>query len=342
MLYSSAMDRRTFLKGAGLGTILAMSSQTAEAGMFFAKRLFKVQPRTTLPITPNDKFYVVNIDAPGFATRSLDVNRWDLKVGGLVSRPLTLRYADLLRRPWVEMPWTLECVENLVDGRAISNAVWRGFRLRDLLLEAGADLEAAIKVIFRCADGYSDSIPIQKAMHPDCLLAYRMNGERLPRAHGFPLRALVPGLYGYKNPKWILELEVTNFNYQGYWQQRGWSDVGEYKIMSRIDTPGHYQEIKEGSHTLRGIAFSGAKGIQKVEARTDDNKVWQAVQLDQPMGPYTWVFWSYPWRPTKTGAHTLIVRATDGTGRLQSTRIVRPYPDGPEGLHTIIVDVLKT
>jgi hypothetical protein len=194
-------------------------------------------------------------------------------------------------------------------------------------------------VIFRAADGYHDSIPFTRAMQDDVMLAFAMNGERLPKEHGFPIRLLVPGLYGIKNVKWVTEIECYNGDYKGYWQQKGWTDDGTIKIFSRIDSPGHYQPLTGPEHRFRGIAFGGPNTISKVELTFDDGKTWNEALIEPPLSPYSWVVWNYDWRPPKAGRYRVAVRATDVKNQVQIAEIVRPQPAGASGLHTIIADV---
>jgi len=324
-------NRRLFLRSVGLGALATGWAETAGAGAFFWGRLFAVPPRDTVLITPNDKFYTVNYS--GFP--SIDLSQWSLYIGGRVKNPLRLTYADFYSRPAVEMAATLICIDTLPGGDTISNAIWKGIPLKSLLMEAAPE-PAAIDVVFRAADGYSDSIPFPRALNGDVLLAYIMNGEALPPAHGYPIRAVVPGLYGIKNVKWITEIEVVDYDYKGYWQQRGWTDRGEIQITSRIDNPGHYQEIKGRSYTVRGLAFGGFNGIGRVELSTDGGKNWKSASLEPPLSPYTWVIWSYRWEIPSAGPYTLIVRAWDGRDRLQPAKLAPAYPSGAGGYHTVV------
>ncbi len=326
------LNRRMFLRSAGLGTVASAWPGSAQAGLFFWKRLFSVAPRETLLITPNDKFYIVNY--AGFPT--INLGTWSLFIGGSVKKPMRLSFADFYDRKSIEMAATLICIDTLPGGDSIGNAVWQGLPLKSLLEEAGPE-PSAFDVVFRGADGYSDSIPFDRAMNGDVLLAHSMNGQTLPQAHGYPLRAVAPGLYGIKNVKWITEIEVVDYDYQGYWQQRGWTDVGNIRIASRIDSPGHYQEIPRGESVIRGIAFGGYHGISAVELSFDGGKRWRPAVVDPPLSPYTWVLWQFPWTPTGPGAHTIMVRAWDKRGQAQDPQIERAYPAGASGYHTITV-----
>jgi len=166
-----------------------------------------------------------------------------------------------------------------------------------------------------------------------------MNGEKLPKEHGFPVRLIVPGLYGIKNVKWIVEIEVYPGDYLGYWQRKGWTDDGTIKIFSRIDSPGHYQPLRGPEQQFRGIAFGGPHSISKVELSFDAGRTWNECQIEPPMSPYSWVIWNYSWKPPKQGKFQTVVRATDTKGQLQIAELVRPQPAGASGYHTIVTEV---
>ena len=217
--------------------------------------------------------------------------------------------------------------------------MWRGISLKELLKEVGANEETARDVIFRAADGYDDSIPFQRAMQDDVMLAYLMNGEKLPKEHGFPLRLVVPGLYGIKNVKWITEIEVYPGDYRGYWQRKGWTDDGTIKIFSRIDSPGHYQDLRGPKQRLRGIAFGGPHSIQKVQLSFDQEKTWVDADVEPPLSPHSWVVWNFDWNPPQAGKQMVAVRAIDATHQIQTSDITRPQPSGATGLHAIVVNV---
>lgn len=289
-------------------------------------------------ITPTDQFYVVSKNPPGFDP-TIDVTKWSLDVGGLVAKPQRFTYEALRAMPSVEQLQTLECIGNEVGGDLISTARWRGVRLRDVLLRAGGPGATALRVTFRCADGYSEAHPLDDALNPTTLLAYEMNGAPLTKAHGFPLRLLVPGLYGMKNPKWITKIELVRTDFQGYWEASGWSDEAVAKTMSSFALRPETRQL--GPVELGGIAYGGDRGIQVVEYSTDGGKTWQRAEVKAPLGPFTWVLWASLWKPTAPGEYTLKVRATDGTGTVQTSRETPTLPDGATGHHTIRVRVLK-
>lgn len=297
-------------------------------------------PGLSPEVTPNGKFYRIskNLFDP-----VVNVSKWSLEVKGLLERPLRLTYDELKTLPAVQQYTTLECISNEVGGDLISNALWKGVRLKTLLERAGVKAKAK-KVVFTCADGYSTGIPLEKALHPDTLLAYEMNDVPLPTDHGFPLRLINPGHYGMKNPKWITGIELVDHDFKGYWERRGWSDEAKVKTMSRIDVPLGSSTIKIGKQPIAGIAFAGDRGIQQVEVSTDDGRTWQKALVKKALSPYTWVLWAFGWEPKDPAMHgrfMIKVRATDGKGQVQTAEVAPPLPDGASGLHTIMVKLSK-
>lgn len=256
---------------------------------------------------------------------------------GLVEKPLTLTYEELTRLPPVTQHATLECISNEVGGDLISNALWKGVRLRDLLVRAGLK-PGASEVILRARDGYSDGFPLKKALEDGTILAWEMNGKSLERQHGFPVRVIVPGIYGMKNVKWLTELEVANFDYKGYWESRGWADEAVYKTMSRIDILESLTLKRGEPGYLGGIAFTGDRGIRAVEISLDGGP-WRAATVKPALGPYTWVLWAYEWTPREAGTYTIKVRAIDGKGEIQTEIVRPPLPDGASGHHAVKMTV---
>lgn len=334
-----SLRRRTLLKALGLGTLAGMTGGCDAMGSVFG-RMFAMPPRETIYFTPNSKFYVVNYaDSAVAMTREVNIEQWKLQIKGEVKHPMSLGWRDILNRDSYDQVQTLMCIDTLPGGDSLGNATWRGISLKKLLEEAGADEDTARDVIFRGIDGYDDSIPFTRAMQDDVMLAFLMNGEKLPKEHGFPIRLLVPGLYGIKNVKWIVEIEVYPGDYQGYWQRKGWTDDGTIKIFSRIDSPGHYQSLKGPEQKFRGIAFGGPNSISKMELSFDSGRTWNDCEIEPPMSPYSWVIWNYTWKPPKPGKFQVTVRATDTKGQLQIAELVRPQPNGASGYHTIIADI---
>ncbi len=300
----------------------------------------ELQPVQSLSpeVTSDDQFYVVSKNL--FSDPTVDGSTWQLTVDGQVDSPLKLTYQQVLALPMQQQYETLECVSNDVGGGYMSNALWEGVRLRDLLQQAGVK-NGAIKVVFYAADDYSDSIYLEKALETTTLLAVRMNGATLPQEHGFPVRMLVPGIYGMKHCKWLTRIEVVNQNFQGYWQQRGWSDLATVQLTSRIDTPAAGANIPHGETAyIAGVAFSGNKGISEVDVSVDGGNTWARATLKKPLSALTWVLWEYPWQPTKQGTYTLVVRAVDLGGNVQTPQEAPPAPNGATGYDSFDVSVV--
>lgn len=286
-------------------------------------------------VTPTSEFYTVTKNL--FGDPQLKAPEWSLRIDGLVARPLRLRYADVTRLPAVELYQTLECISNNVGGDLISTAWWRGARLADLLDLVGPDPKT-VKVVFHAADGYADSLPLERARRPDATLAYLINGQPLPPAHGFPLRLLAPGKYGLKNVKWITHVELVADDFQGYWQERGWTDDGRVHTMSRIDTPADGARVSAGLLDIAGVAFAGDRGITRVQVTLDSGKTWRDAELEPALSPFTWTRWRLP-AEARPGRLTISVQATDGTGQVQWQLPQDTVPDGATGtdLHLITV-----
>ncbi|HEX5734653.1 MAG TPA: molybdopterin-dependent oxidoreductase [Blastocatellia bacterium] len=277
-----------------------------------------------LEITPNDDFYVVSKNP--FDPR-VDQKSWRLQISGLVERPFSLSFDEIKALPPVDQYSTLCCISNDVGGDLIGNALWRGVRLKDLIDQAGLKAEA-VDIVLRASDGYSDSIPVSRALADGNILVYEMNGEPLSVAHGFPVRLIVPGIYGKKNVKWITEIEAVGYDYKGFWQSRGWDDRAVYKTMSRIDAP---EGTVSGSATIAGIAFAGDRGISKVEVSLDGGNTWEQAEIKPALSEYSWVLWHKEWNPARVGRHLIKVRATDKTGTTQAAAYAPPYPNGSSG-----------
>lgn len=326
-------SRRTFLKAAG--SLLLISALPAPGLAGLLDRIFSRQePAATKPITPNEEFYITSYRSPP----TIRVNDWALAIGGLVERPVTLTYEQLIAKPTVSEIVTLECVGNTVAGEFMSTAEWTGTPLHALLEEAGASVNA-FDVVFRAADGYSDSIRFERAMAGDVLIAHKMNGVPLPLGHGFPARMIVPGRYGMKSVQWLTDIEVVAQDYKGYYAQKGWTDDAIVKTTSRIDLPEHGATMTGLHHYIEGLAFAGTRGIKQVEVSTDGGERWSIATLAPPLSPASWVFWKREWKIEKAGRYTLLVRATDGTGNVQTSIEQDPAPDGATGLHEITVTV---
>ncbi|MDA4127544.1 MAG: molybdopterin-dependent oxidoreductase [Thaumarchaeota archaeon] len=346
--------RRLFLKsavGATVGAVLLYYG----IGLLFPKQspLLPSQEASQIlaaGVTPNNQFYRVDINV---IAPSVDLSAWKLKLHGLVSNPMTLDYNQLLALPSVEEYATLECVSNEVGGDLMSTALWKGVKLKDLLRMVGVG-PGADYVVFTCFDGYDVGIPLDKAMADGTILAFVMNGETLPKDHGYPVRAIVPGLYGMMNAKWITDIELVSGVHQGFWQRRGWTNTAAYQTSSWTVTPGDsglrdrfslplgLTDVAGNPIAVVGVAFAGDRGIQKVEVSTDRGNSWQPASLHDPLSKYTWVFWKFDWNPPSSGNYQIMVRATDGTGRVQVATMADPFPNGATGLEVVDVKVLST
>lgn len=283
-------------------------------------------------ITPTDDFYVVS---KNLVDPTVDGASWTLEIGGMVDRPFALSYSDIVTREASEFTSTLECISNELGGKYISTAVWTGFPLRNLLDEAGLQA-GVVDIELHAADGYVESIPLAEALAPDTMLVYRMNGAPLTDEHGFPARLIVPGIFGMKNVKWITGIYAVDHDVQGYWQERGWSDVATVVTMSRIDVPKARTRHRAGVPLrLGGVAFAGDRGISRVEVSVDNGASWQVAELDAVISPLAWRLWQYEFTPDSPGERFVLVRATDGTGETQTSDVRPTLPDGATGYHRI-------
>ncbi|WP_037624064.1 sulfite oxidase [Streptomyces aureus] len=293
-------------------------------------------------LTPNADFYRVDT---ALVVPKVDANSWRLRIHGKgVRSPRTYSFDDLLRRELIERDITLTCVSNEVGGPYVGNARWIGVRLADLLAECGIKPPSrggpADQLVSRSVDGMTIGSPVEDVMDGrDAMLALGMNGLPLPFEHGFPVRMVVPGLYGFVSAcKWIKDIELTTFDsYDPYWVKRGWARRAPIKTESRIDTPKPFARPKAGTVMIAGVAWAQHRGIDKVEVRIDDGP-WQEADLAAEDTRDTWRQWSLPWRAT-TGGHTLTVRATDRTGAVQTDKRTRTIPDGASGWHSVVVTV---
>lgn len=282
-------------------------------------------------ITPNRDFYTIHT---ALVVPRVPVDGWTLRIHGMVDRPLTLTYDDLRRRPLVERTLTLACVSNPVGGTLISTANFIGVDLRDLLREAGVK-PGAEQLYSTSHDGFTAGTPVDVVMEPDrrAMLALGMNGEPLPVSHGFPVRMIVPGLYGFVSAtKWLVDLELTTWDAkQGYWQPRGWAREAPVKTQSRIDGP--LGDITAGDVVVAGTAWAPHVGVDAVEVRVDDGP-WQRAELSTEVSVDTWRMW----RATvhmKPGQNTVTCRATDRTGATQPEIQTPVAPDGATGWHSV-------
>ncbi len=306
----------------------------------------RLAPLLDSEVTPTYLFYRIDINP---IVPVVDATSWTLTVKGLVNNPLTITYEEIKAMPSVEEYATLQCVSNKIGGDLTSTALWKGVRLKDVLQKAQVK-PGAKYIAVRCYDGYDVGIPLERGLLDGSILAYEMNLAPLTSEHGYPVRAIVPGLYGMMNPKWITEIELVDNVYEGYWARNGWTNVATEDTHSFIVIPGQAPvrvrfrnldveniNIVPGQKVpVAGIAFAGDRGIAKVEVSTDGGVTWKSASIKDPLSKYTWVLWTAGFTPaTAQGNYRIVVRATDKTGKVQTAEVRPPFPDGATGYHMI-------
>ncbi|WP_211262587.1 molybdopterin-dependent oxidoreductase [Nitriliruptor alkaliphilus] len=286
-------------------------------------------------LTSNDDFFRIDT---AFRVPRIDPDAHVVRITGLVDQPYSLSYDQLLEMADTEADVTLTCVSNEVGGGLIGNARWHGVPLERVLERAGVRA-GATQVVGRAVDGWTAGFPLEVLDGRPALIAVGMNGESLPVEHGFPVRLVIAGLYGYvSDTKWLAEIELTTFDaYDAYWVRRGWAREGPIKTQSRIDVPRHGASLAAGPVAVAGVAWAGDRGIERVEVSVDD-RAWEQAELADELAPTTWRQWRLRW-DAEPGEHTLRVRATDGTGETQTDQVRPPAPDGATGHHTIRISV---
>ncbi|RYC14083.1 molybdopterin-dependent oxidoreductase [Nocardioides zhouii] len=347
-------ERRVFLMVAGAVAVSTVA--IAGAGRFVgagrrhvesSRRLLRIPgvtrrqppPATSVGLkgiapwqTPNEDFYRIDT---AIALPTIAPEDWSLRIHGLVDREVTLSYADLVARQMTESWITLNCVSNEVGGGLIGNVRWSGVRIADLLADLGVSADA--DCVFQTShDGWYCATPLAALTDDrDAMLAVAMNGRPLPIEHGFPVRTVVPGLYGYVSAtKWVVDYEVTTFDTAvGYWTDKGWSAEGPVKIASRIDVPRSGDGVAAGEVSFGGVAWRQHTGIEAVEVQVDGGP-WERADLGEVPSVDTWVQWAVT-LDVPEGDHEVRVRAIGKDGETQTSAIARPDPDGSTGLHTI-------
>lgn len=293
-------------------------------------------PGVTPWLTPSNDFYRIDT---ALSVPEINVQDWELRVHGLVDREIRLSFQDLLDADLIESHVSLTCVSNPVGGNLAGNAKWLGMPIRDVLKMAGPR-DGADMVLSTSIDGFSASTPLEVLQDDrDAMLAIGMNGEALPLEHGFPVRMVVPGLYGFVSAtKWVVDLEVTRFaDSKAYWTQRGWSERGPIKTMARVEVPKSFAKVPAGRVAIGGTAWAQTRGITKVEVQID-NGPWTEATLSTEASLITWRQWSFDWDATP-GPHYIKARATDGTGEVQTDKRADPVPDGASGWQSLMVTV---
>src|SRR6266567_5672997 len=340
--FSPAIGRRAFVLG-------AIGAAVTGGGIALARKLYRAatfsydgtqyKGRIVQSITPNELFYCVtkNVVDP-----RVDVDLWHLEVSGLVKNAATWRFDDLMGFEMKEQETTLMCISNGLDAGLISNAVWKGFPLRDVL-DRAVPLSGAARVRFHGVDNYTDTIPLEKVLEPTTLLAYEMNGAELPDRHGYPLRLIVPGYFGEKHVKWLTRIEATDANAKGFYEAQGWGPDFMTPTRSRIDVPDTWSSFSLGKLTapieVKGIAYGGDRGISRVELSFDDGQTWNDAEIYYAGGDLAWSLWKAQWTPAKAADYPLLLRATNGEGDVQEWEEDRGPFSGVSGLHRINVRV---
>jgi hypothetical protein len=306
-------------------------------------------PLIDAEVTPTYLFYRIDINT---VVPVIDATSWNLSIKGLVNNPVVLNYEEIKNMNAVEEFATLACISNKVGGNLTSTALWKGVRLRDILQKAVVKSNTKY-IVFRCQDGYDVGIPLETGMMEGTVLAYDMNNSPLTNEHGYPLRAIVPGFYGMMNPKWITEIELVDRTYEGFWQRKGWTNNGISSISSSIVIPGNQpiddrfphlvgdnSNLSPGRNIpIAGIAFAGDRGISKVEVSIDGGNSWKTAIVKDPLSQYTWVLWTSGFTAADKGNYEIVVRATDKTGQIQTSKLEDPFPNGAEGYNEVNISV---
>jgi DMSO/TMAO reductase YedYZ molybdopterin-dependent catalytic subunit len=301
-------------------------------------------PGTLSPaITSNDAFYIVTKNAAG--DPNLDAAIWRMVIDGEVASPVQLDYRVLRALPPVDITKTLECISNFTSQceqasfgcELISTATWRGALLSDVLGLAGGLTTNAVGLAVFSADEFSAGLPVEVAADPEAVLVYEMNGQVLPREHGYPARLLIPGRYGMKNPKWVAGIRAMTREYPGWYEQRNWNKDAIVHTMTRIDIPANNSILAAGVQSIAGIAYAGIRGTQMVEYSVDNGLTWQTAALESPLDRDTWVRWQGSFNLAPGSQAVLVARATDATGATQTDTFSLPQPNGATGWNSVSV-----
>ena len=338
------MNRRKFIQVAAVSVGgLTLPLRSLPAGNDIPKEMLK--PASM--ITSNDKFYVLQIgEVP-----VLKVEHWRMAITGLIEKPIMLNYEDMTSMESMITMRTLKCIGDPIGEEQMSNAMWTGVPLRNILDKVGVKTEAKV-VVFRCADGYHTAVPIDRALREEVLLVYKMNDEPLPTEHGFPVRLLNPGHYGTKNPKWIMNIILAE-SHEGYWEKQGWDPIARVKLATVIGTPSNDETIQVGAtYTISGAAFDSGNhgGIARVEVSIDDGittsvddvNTWEATEIWESDSPLTWYLWKYRWQvPDNPGEIEISARAIANDGLTQEEAGFDAEPAGAVGYHFVRAEIVK-
>ena len=288
-------------------------------------------------ITPTLDFYVQTYSGEP----NVNGNSWSMKVEGLVKTPTSLHLNDIKALPSLSQMRTLECIGNPVGGSQVGNTNWKGALFTAFTEKVGV-ASGASWVVITGDDGYFTSIPLAKLMNPNTMIAYEMGGEALPRGHGFPVRMLIPGVYGQKQPKWIVKVEFTDHEAVGTWEEKGWSHEAAINPNAIIDSPTENQKLSGQVFVIRGIAFANEGGVAKVDVSTDRGRTWNPAQIQHGPQNFVWTMWAYPWLLPASGKTTIVARVTDNAGRVQTkigSVLADTFPDGAKDMHSVTVEV---
>lgn len=335
------LSRRGFVRVASAGAVASILPRcTSEQG---ALGLQPEAKRVTPFVTSNEDFYLVAVDPsyrPPLDRQNVDAN-WSLELAGISGNSSRIGYDDLLGRADRSVHYTFECIGNRVGGQLIGNAEWRVVPLKEILARAPGGLAGVRSVMFEGLDDFYSSVSIERCTDDYAFVAMQMNGVPLPAGHGFPTRVILPDLYGMKQPRWLRRITLQeDAETTSYWEERGWAGEVPVKITSRLDP--REDLAPDQPAELTGIAFAGARGIRKVEVSLDDGESWVACELVTGEQPHVWSLWRYLWQKPTPGRHTLMVRATDGTGALQTAERTDPSPDGASGYDRREVEIVAT
>lgn len=310
--------------------------------------MFLLDPETPLPehlITPLSEFYVQSYALPS----NVDAQKWQLKITGAVANPLVLNFQDILRSPQEDFYLTMECIGNPTGGNLIGNAQWTGTPLLPFLQKAGIK-SSAVEFAMKGADWYETTLPVKDVMRPDVRLVHRMNGEPLTAAHGYPVRIIIPGHFGQKQPKWLVEIKAIDKPKRGFWENQGWSNTAEiptHALMrqvqdARVWNKRHQVNLGRTGETgwekgvlLAGVALDRSTAIDSIQISTDNGSTWQTTEQTRPASPHEWTLWRYFWKPTQPGNYTLLARAT--SQRQQQPLDDKDGKDGSSGILRIQV-----
>lgn len=372
------MRRRRFLKAGGLVAIAGVvpglgcdrnevSFRSVPTGPDMDMADMPMDQMPTAPIVSNDRFYLQSINGQNYDPR-IQVGNWSVRVDGLVDRPeAALTYAAITALPMRRQVMTMQCIGNWIGGPLVGNAEWGGTPLPNLLDQIGVQSNAT-RIKFTSVDGYTTSIPLDRARRDSVLLVWEMNGEQLPSKHGYPVRLINPGHYGQKMPKWITRIELIDNDYLGYWESRPvgrdfkWSDDAVATVNSRIDAPlSVWDDVKDpgnggvnytfqrlqgavgDEYAIHGVAMAGERTVDLVEVSTDGGQSWDAAHILSKPEPNVWVSWAYTWKLPVSGRYEILARATDSVGSTQPrTDAGVDLYDGRTGWHSVPVDVATT